>query len=62
LIPEKAQEAVNQGLVKAIGPGGFHPQTGSRMPMSLTVGDKVVLPAYGGSTVKVEGEELLIFR
>jgi chaperonin GroES len=46
----------------AAGPGGLNPQTGSRVPMSVKVGDNVLLPQYGGNTVKLDGEELLLLR
>lgn len=62
MIPEKAQEAVNEGIIEAVGPGAIHPQTGNRIAPALKVGDSVVLPAYGGNTVKVGSEELLVFR
>ncbi|KAI3646389.1 hypothetical protein MP228_001947 [Amoeboaphelidium protococcarum] len=61
-IPEKAQEALNEGLVLAVGPGSVNNQTGQRVAMSLKEGDKVVLPSYGGQTVKVNSEELQLFR
>jgi chaperonin GroES len=61
LIPEKAQEALNEGVVLAVGPGAVNAE-GTRLAMALQEGDKVVLPAYGGNTVKLNGEELLLFR
>lgn len=62
LIPEKAQTTMNEGIVKAIGPGNIHPQTGAKVEMSLKEGDRVILPQFGGSAVKVSGEEMLLFR
>jgi co-chaperonin GroES (HSP10) len=46
----------------AAGPGAFHPQTGSRVPLGLKVGDSVLLPQYGGNAVKLNGEELLLYK
>ena len=53
---------MNEGVVKAVGPGAVHPMTGQVVSVKLQVGDKVLLPGFGGSSVKVDGEELLLFR
>jgi chaperonin GroES len=50
LIPEKAQERLNRGEVLAVGPGS------EDYKMQLRVGDRVVLPAYGGQEIKFEVE------
>ena len=42
----------------AVGPGRF--EDGQRAPMDVKVGDKVIYSKYGGTEVKVEGEEYLI--
>ncbi|KAG0306207.1 10 kDa heat shock protein [Dissophora globulifera] len=60
-IPEKAQEALNEGYVVAVGKG-LITQEGKVIPTELKEGDKVLLPPYGGSTVKVDNEELTLFR
>jgi chaperonin GroES len=62
LIPEKAQSLQNEGVVVSVGPGAIHPQTGQRIPLNLQEGDKVLLPQYGGSTVQVGSEELLVLK
>lgn len=55
LLPEKAQEKSQKGLVMAVGPG----KEGQKM--FLKEGDTVLLPEYGGTTVNViKGEEDLI--
>ncbi|KAF9359205.1 10 kDa heat shock protein [Mortierella sp. AD094] len=61
LIPEKSQEALNEGYVIAVGKG-LVTQEGKVIPLELKEGDKVLLPPYGGSTVKVDSEEFLLFR
>ncbi|KAI8054042.1 10 kDa heat shock protein-like protein [Syncephalis plumigaleata] len=61
LIPEKAQETLPEGTVVAVGPGAFD-KNGNRIPVSVAVGDKVLLPNYGGSNIKVDSEEMLLFR
>ncbi|KAG0293814.1 10 kDa heat shock protein [Linnemannia gamsii] len=60
-IPEKAQEALNEGHVIAVGKG-LVTQDGKIIASELKEGDKVLLPPYGGSAVKVDNEELLLFR
>ncbi|ORX99771.1 chaperonin GroS [Basidiobolus meristosporus CBS 931.73] len=61
LIPEKAQEALNEGRVVATGKGALD-KDGKLIPMSVKEGDKVLLPPYGGNPVKVDKEEYLLFR
>ncbi|KAF9312321.1 10 kDa heat shock protein [Podila horticola] len=60
-IPEKAQETLNEGYVIAVGKG-LITQEGKVIPSELKEGDKVLLPPYGGSAVKVDNEEFLLFR
>ncbi|KAF9357109.1 MAG: putative heat shock protein 10 [Benniella sp.] len=60
-IPEKAQETLNEGHVIAVGKG-FVTQEGKVVPTELKEGDKVLLPPYGGSAVKVDNEEFILFR
>merc|ERR1712045_427771 len=60
-IPEKAQAKVNEGLVVAVGPGG-RSESGATIPMSVAVGDKVLLPEFGGAKLEMEGEEFQLFR
>ncbi|KAF9435677.1 10 kDa heat shock protein [Entomortierella beljakovae] len=60
-IPEKAQEALNEGYVIAVGKG-LVTSEGKVIAPELKEGDKVLLPPYGGSSVKVDNEELILFR
>jgi len=41
-----------------VGPGRF--EDGQRIPMDVKAGDKVIYSKYGGTEVKVDGEEYLI--
>ncbi|KAG2172053.1 hypothetical protein NQZ79_g6300 [Umbelopsis isabellina] len=61
LIPEKAQETLNEGYVVAVGKGALD-KDGKHIPTQVNVGDKVLLPPYGGSNVKLDSEEFLLFR
>lgn len=45
----------------AVGPG-FRTRDGETIAVSVAVGDKVLLPEYGGLPLKVEGEEVFLFR
>jgi chaperonin GroES len=58
VIPDTAKEKPQEGTVVAVGPGRF--EDGSRVPLDVSVGDKVIYSKYGGTEVKVEGEEHLI--
>lgn len=61
VIPDSATEKPSQGEVLAVGPGKKL-ESGSVQPVDLKAGDKVLFGQYAGSTVKVEGEELLIMN
>jgi chaperonin GroES len=58
VIPDTAKEKPQKGEVMAVGPGRF--EDGRRIPMDVSVGDKVIYAKYGGTEVKAEGEEYLI--
>ncbi len=61
VLPGSATEKPNQGEVIAVGKGQIL-SSGDVRPMDIKVGDKVLFGQYSGSTVKVEGEELLMMR
>ena len=58
VIPDAAKERPQEGEVMAVGPGRF--EDGQRIPMDVRVGDRVIYAKYGGTEVKVDGEECLI--
>ena len=58
VIPDTAKEKPQEGSVVAVGPGKF--EDGQRTPMDVNVGDTVVYSKYGGTEVKVKGEDYLI--
>mmetsp|Transcript_22628 Transcript_22628/g.40114 ORF Transcript_22628/g.40114 Transcript_22628/m.40114 type:complete len:100 (+) Transcript_22628:77-376(+) len=60
-LPESASKKEVDAEVVAVGPGGRNAQ-GEVIPMSVSVGDKVLLPEYGGHTVKLGDEEFQLFR
>ena len=59
VLPDTASEKPSQGDVLAVGPGKVL-DDGSVRAVGLQVGDRVVFGQYGGNTIKVDGEELLI--
>ena len=58
VIPDTAKEKPQEGEVLAVGPGRF--EDGTRVPLDVKVGDKVIYSKYGGTEVKYNGEEYLI--
>jgi chaperonin GroES len=58
VIPDTAKEKPQEGEVVAVGPGRF--EDGKRVPIDAKVGDKVLYSKYGGTEVKVKGEEYLV--
>ena len=52
---------LNEGEVVAVGPGALS-KDGKLMAMNVVVGDRVLLPEYGGHSVKIGEDELFLFR
>ena len=59
VIPDTAKEKPQEGEVLAVGPGRVD-DNGNRVPLDVAVGDKVIYSKYGGTEVKVGGEEYLV--
>ncbi|MDQ4027366.1 MAG: co-chaperone GroES [Actinomycetota bacterium] len=59
VIPDTAKEKPQEGTVLAIGPGK-RSDSGELIPMDVKEGDRVIYSKYGGTEIKIEGEELLI--
>ena len=59
----KSQETVSWGTVVSVGPGRYM-ENGNLRPVSVAVGDHVLLPEYGGSSLKLgeEKTELHVYR
>lgn len=54
-------ETNNYGVVLEAGPGA-HDSNGKLIPTALKVGDTVLLPEYGGQKVKLNDQELFIYK
>jgi chaperonin GroES len=61
IIPDTAAEKPIQGKVTAVGKGKIL-EDGSVRPLDDKVGDKILFGKYGGTEVKIDGEELLVMR
>ncbi len=58
IIPDSAQEKPEQGTVVAVGPGKY--VDGMRVPISVSVGNRVLFSKYGYDEVKIGGVEYYI--
>ncbi|MSQ53261.1 MAG: co-chaperone GroES [Betaproteobacteria bacterium] len=61
VIPDNAAEKPDQGEVLAVGTGKIL-EDGKVRPLDVKVGDRILFGKYSGSTVKVDGDELLVMR
>ena len=61
IIPDSAKEKPAEGEVVAVGSGKLNDK-GERSPMEVTAGDRVLFSKYGGTDVKLDGEDHLIMR
>lgn len=59
VIPDSAKEKPQEGEVVAVGPGRID-DNGNRVPLDITVGDIVIYSKYGGTEVKVGGDDYLV--
>ena len=60
-IPDTAKEKPQEGEVIAAGAGKYK-EDGTRQPLDVKTGDRVLFGKYSGSEIKIDGEELLIMR
>ncbi len=58
VLPDTAKEKPQSGEVIAVGDGRLD-ENGKRIPMEVTVGDKVIYGKYGGNEITWDGEEYL---
>ncbi|MDQ6931795.1 MAG: co-chaperone GroES [Candidatus Eremiobacteraeota bacterium] len=58
-LPDTAKEKPQEGKVLAVGSGRTL-DNGTKVPMDVKVGDRVIYSKYSGSEVKIEGKEVLI--
>lgn len=61
IIPDSAKEKPAEGKVIAVGAGKRN-DAGERITPDIKVGDRVLFSKYGGTEVKLDGEQYLIMR
>ncbi|CAA9462774.1 MAG: Heat shock protein 60 family co-chaperone GroES [uncultured Solirubrobacteraceae bacterium] len=61
LLPDTAKEKPQKGKVVAVGKGRID-DNGKRIALDVEEGDEVLYSKYGGTEIKLEGEELLVLR
>jgi chaperonin GroES len=61
IIPDTAKEKPQEGEVLAAGNGKIL-ENGTKVPMEVKVGDKILFGKYSGTDTKIDGEEVLILR
>lgn len=61
VLPDTAKERPQEGEVVAVGPGKLL-DNGQRAPMDVKAGDVVIFAKYGGTEIKLDGEEYIILR
>lgn len=59
-LPESSKDKPKTGVVEAVGNGELNTETGTRTPLSVKPGDRVIFNSYAGTEVKLDGEPLLI--
>ena len=59
VIPDTAKEKPQEGKVIATGPGRID-DNGNRVPLDVAVNDVVIFSKYGGTEVKLAGQEYLV--
>ena len=61
IIPDTAKETPQEAKVVEVGPGKLD-DDGKRVPPEVKKGDRVLISKYGGTEVKIDGEEHVIVR
>ncbi len=61
IIPDTAKEKPVEGKVIAVGTGRIG-DDGKKIPLEVKAGDRILFGKYGGTEVKISGDEYLIMR
>ena len=62
VLPDTAKEKPQKGKVVAVGDGAWDEDGEKRIPLDVAEGDEVLYSKYGGTEIKIDGEELLVLR
>lgn len=61
IIPDSAQEKPSEGEIVSVGEGA-RDDGGNRVALDVKAGDRVLFGKWGGTEVKIDGEDLLIMK
>ena len=61
VLPDTAKEKPQRGRVLAVGPGA-RDEDGDYIKMDVEVDDQIIFSKYGGTEIKVDGDDVLILR
>ena len=61
IIPDTAKEKPQEGKVIAVGNGKIL-ENGTKVPLDVKAGDRILFGKYSGTEIKIDGEEHLILR
>lgn len=60
IIPDTAKEKPQEGEVIAVGAGRL--EKGSRIPLDVKAGDRILFGKYSGNEIRIDNEEFLILK
>ena len=60
VLPESSKDKPKTGVVLAVGDGKLNTETGDRIPMGISKGDRVIFSSYSGTDITLDGEDYLI--
>lgn len=61
VIPDTAKEKPQQGEVVAVGPGALD-DSGKRVTIDLTAGDRILYAKYTGTDVKIDNVDYIVLN
>ena len=61
IIPDTAKEKPEEGTVIAVGNGKIL-ENGTKVPLDVKAGDKILFGKYSGTDIKIDGKEVVILR
>lgn len=61
-LPESSTEKPQFATVLAVGDGTLNESTGERTPLDIKKGDRIILSKWGGTELKLDGDEYLIIN
>jgi chaperonin GroES len=62
VLPDTAKEKPQKGKVIAVGDGAWDEDGEKRIPLDVVEGDEVLYSKYGGTEIKIDGDDVLVLR